>query len=111
MTTINIKIERPPREQCQTYHDTAQMIASIAHPVGSREWIEQVEVYVKRYGHQEKLDTYRRLRWYFLEREDKKEFKPIKDFIESKIETHEDFSNRPDDMMIWGRGKWRQDHN
>lgn len=107
-TKIEIEITRDPIECCSTYFDTARMIAACQHPVGSQEWKEEVEAHIKRYGHQEKLGVYSNLKHGYLDMGLTEKFyqDSIIEFVDIKVETHRDFCSRPNDMMIYGRGKW-----
>jgi len=87
-----------------TYFGCAKQIEAI--PLEGQDGLTRlqvIEAIVKRFGHYEKLGVYEKIDRFF---DAGPEF--IKNIIKGKLETHRDFSSRPLDMQIYGRGKWQR---
>lgn len=96
---VSITIKREDLPKCYTYFDTAEEIAKIEFPVGSKEWKDAAARRIKLHGHHMKLDIYERcFRWlhgYGQDREpDLETMKFALETIQVKIQTHEDYSTR-----------------
>lgn len=99
---VEITFKPEPTDSCSTYYQTAQYISTFEEKVGSTEWIQKVAAAIKKFGHHEKLSVYERVQM------DLKypDVTLLKEFVDIKVETHKEFSERPLSEQIFGQGNW-----